>query len=157
MGTDTNMDHAIHHSPNGAGHEESEVSVPFIVISLGVLLVGVFLVCLLVVGIFRYFHAENHVTQIVKETQQQVPPEPRVEEHPWEQILTVRAREDHVLDSYAWIDKKAGVVRIPINEAIDKLAAQGLPTHDYMADINAGSKPPAAAQQKTQGSSNVKQ
>ena len=149
------MDHAIHHSPNGAGHEESEVSVPFIVVSLGVLLVGVVLVCFLVVGIFRYFHTVNNVEQTVKASQQTVPPEPRVEEHPWEQIVTIRAREDHILSSYAWTDKKAGVVRIPIDQAIDKLAKQGLPSHDYMADITAGRKPPVAAQPKTLGSSNV--
>jgi len=149
------MDHAIHHSPNGTGHEESEVSVPFIVVSLFVLLIGVVLVCFLVIGIFRYFHSVNHVEETVRASQQTVPPEPRVEERPWEQLVTVRAREDHVLDSYAWIDKKAGTVRIPVNQAIDKLAKQGLPSHDYLSDIMAGRKAPAPAQPKTQGSSNV--
>lgn len=149
------MDHAIQHSPNGAGHEQTEVSVPFIVGSLVALLIGVFLVCLLVIGIFRYLHHANNVEQIVKESQQTIPPEPRVEEKPWQQLLTVRAREDHVLDSYAWTDKKAGIVRIPIGQAIDKLANQGLPSHDYLADIVAGRKPPAPAQPKTQGSSNA--
>lgn len=37
------MDHSMHSTPNGAGHEKSEVSVRFIVVSLGVLLVGTFL------------------------------------------------------------------------------------------------------------------
>jgi hypothetical protein len=149
------MDQAIHHSPNGAGHEQSEVSVRFIVVSLLVLLVGVVLVCFLVIGIFRYFQTVDHVEENVKASQQQIPPEPRVEERPWEQLVTVRAREDHVLDSYAWTDKKAGIVRIPISQAIDKLANQGLPSHDYLSDIMAGRKAPAPAQAKTQGSSNV--
>jgi len=147
---DTNMDHAIQHSPNGAGHEQSEVSVRTVIVSLAVLLIGAFLVCLLVVGIFRYFHAENKVAQTAKDWKQQIPAEPRVEEHPWEQLITVRAREDHVLSTYAWIDQKEGVVRIPIDQAIEKLAKEGLPSHDYLADIEAGKKQPAP-----KGSSNA--
>lgn len=138
---DTNMDHAAHHNPNGAGHETSEVSVRTIVVSLIVLLIGAIFACLITVGIFQYFHSTNKVAQIEKETKQQIPPEPRVEEHPWEQIVNIRARENHVLSSYAWVDQKNGVVRIPIDKAIDKLAQQGLPSHDYMADIQAGKKP----------------
>ncbi|HYL74230.1 MAG TPA: hypothetical protein VEU96_08485 [Bryobacteraceae bacterium] len=144
------MDHAIPHSPNGAGHEHSEISVRTVVVSLIVLLTGTFMVCLLVVGIFRYFHTENKVAQTAKDWKQQIPAEPRVEEHPWEQLITVRAREDHVLSSYAWIDRKEGTVRIPIDQAIEKLAQQGLPSHDYLADIQAGKKPPVP-----KGSSNV--
>ena len=139
---DTSMDHTIQHNPNGAGHEQREISVPTVIVSLAVLLIGAFLVCLLVVGIFRYFHSENKVAQTAKDWKQQIPAEPRVEEHPWEQLITVRAREDHVLSSYAWIDQKEGTVRIPIDQAIDKLAQQGLPSHDYLADIQAGKKPP---------------
>jgi hypothetical protein len=147
---DINMDHAMQHSPNGAGHEQSEISVRTVIVSLAVLLVGAFLVCLLVVGIFRYFHTENKVAQTAKDWQQQIPPEPRVEEHPAEQLVTVRARENHVLSTYAWLDQKEGTVRIPIDKAIDKLAQQGLPSHDYLADIQAGKKPPTP-----KGSTNV--
>ena len=149
---DTNMEHAAH-SPNGAGHEQSEVSVRVIIVSLAVLLIGALMVCFLVVGIFQYFHHENRVDQIVKNTQQQIPPEPRVEEHPAEQLVTIRARENHVLTTFAWVDQKNGVVRVPINQAIDMLVKQGVESHDYMADIQAGRKPPAA---KAEGPKNGK-
>ena len=154
---DISMEHAAH-SPNGAGHEQSEVSVRVIVVSLAVLLIGALMVCFLVVGIFQYFHHENQVDQIVKNTQQQIPPEPRVEEHPWEQLVTVRAREDHVLNTYAWVDQQNGVVRVPINQAIDMLAKQGVQSHDYMADMQAGRKPPAPKPEatKTEGPRNGK-
>ena len=134
------MDH-VEHSPNGSGHEEREVSVSMIVASLIVLLIGTFLVCLLVIGIFKYFHTVNRVEEATKQSQQQIPPEPRVEEKPFQQLLTVRAREDHVLTSYAWVDKQEGVVRIPIDQAIDKLAKQGLPSHDFTQGTQAGKKP----------------
>lgn len=139
------MDHGVAHSPNGSGHEHREVSVRLIVVSLAALLVGTFLVCLLVIGIFRFFHSTYRVEQSAKENQQQIPPEPRVEERPWEQLVTVRAREDHVLNSYAWVDKGDGTVRIPIDQAIDQLAKKGLPTHDYLEDLQAGRKPKGSA------------
>jgi len=136
------MEIPLHSSPNGAGHEESEISVRFIVISLAVLLVGTFLAALLVVGIFQYFSHTYQPQQTARETPQQIPPEPRVEELPWQQIVNVRARENHVLTSYAWTDKQQGIVRIPIDQAIDKLAEKGLQSHDYLSDILAGRKPP---------------
>jgi hypothetical protein len=127
------MDH--HASPNGAGHETSEVSVRFIAISLGVLLVGAFLVALLTIGIFRFFSDTYQTQESAKQNQQQIPPQPRIEVEPWQQLLDVHAREDHVLSSYAWVDKQQGIVRIPIDQAIDTLAKKGLPTHDYLPDI----------------------
>jgi hypothetical protein len=142
------MEHSLQPSPNGAGHEQREVSVPFIVVSLAVLMIGTFLVALLVVGIFQYFSHTYHPEEAAKQAQVQIPPEPRVEPEPWQQLLTVRAREDHALKSYAWIDKKDGIVRIPIDQAIDALAKKGLPSHDYLSDILAGRKPP-------QGSTNA--
>jgi len=80
------MDHSVEHIPNGSsGHEQSEVDVRTIVVSLAALLVGAMLVALLTIGIFRYFHTVNRVDETLKENPQQIPPEPRVEERPYEQ------------------------------------------------------------------------
>ena len=65
-------------------------------------------------------------------------------------------KEDHILNSYAYVDKESAVVRVPIDKAIDMLAAKGLPSHNYLDDILAGKKPPAAAKQPEQGNSNAK-
>jgi hypothetical protein len=157
------MEHTIPHSPNGAGHEQREVSVRLIVVSLGFLAVGTFFVFLLVVGIFRYFYDTDKTAE--SRRQGVVPPEPRIEVAPYEQIQQLRAHEDHILNSYAWVDKSAGTVRVPISRAIDMLAAKGLPSHNYLDDILAGKKPAAAgsppagsppAGQAKQGSSNAK-
>ena len=136
------MEHSIQPTPNGAGHEKSEVSVRFIVISLGVLLVGTFLVALLVVGIFQFFSHTYQTQESAKQNQPHIPREPRIEVEPWQQLVNVHAREDHVLSSYAWVDKKDGTVRIPIEQAMDELAKKGLPSHDYLSDIVSGRKSP---------------
>ena len=154
------MEHTVHHSPNGAGHEESEVSVRLIVVSLAGLAVATFFVFVLVVGIFRYFYDTYSTEQATKLSQPVIPPEPRIEVAPYEQVQQLRAKEDHILTTYAWVDKDGGKVRVPIDQAIDMLAAKGLPSHNYLDDILAGRKSPAAAAPKAnnqqQGSSNAK-
>jgi hypothetical protein len=156
------MEHTVHHSPNGAGHEQSEVSVRLIVVSLAFLAVATFLVFLLVVGIFRYFYDTYSTEEATRLSRPVVPPEPRIEVAPWEQYQQLRVQEDHVLNSYAWIDKQNGVVRVPIDRAIDLLATKGLPSHNYLDDILAGRKSPAPAPEKAesgpakQGNSNAK-
>jgi len=139
------MEHTLQHSPNGAGHEQTEVSVKFIVVSLGFLAVATFLICVLVVGIFRYFYSYYDTAEATRLSQPVIPPEPRLEVAPYEQFQQLRAHENHVLSTYAWVDKQAGTVRIPIDRAIDLLAEKGLPSHNYLDDILAGRKPPVAA------------
>ncbi len=153
------MEHTVQHSPNGAGHEQSEVSVRLIVISLAFLAVFTFLVCILVVGIFNYLHSEYHTAEAERLAQPVIPPEPRLEVYGPRQLLELHAHEDHVLNSYAWVDKDAGMVRIPIDRAIDLLAQKGLPSHNYLDDILAGRKAPVskpAPASKSQGSSDAK-
>jgi len=41
--------------------------------------------------------------------------------------------EEKVLNSYGWVDQKAGIARIPISRAIDIIAAQGLPSRPAMS------------------------
>jgi len=57
----------------------------------------------------------------------QIPPQPRLQEHPWEELQQLRARENKELATYGWQDQKAGIVRIPISRAIDMVAEKGLP------------------------------
>jgi hypothetical protein len=57
-----------------------------------------------------------------------MPPAPQLEETPILDLARERAAEDQVLNSYAWIDKQNGIVRLPIDKAIDLLAQRGLPS-----------------------------
>ncbi|MGD9764431.1 MAG: hypothetical protein AB7V27_12005 [Candidatus Binatia bacterium] len=62
-----------------------------------------------------------------------MPPQPRLQAHPLRDLHDLRAAEEETLNSYGWVDKDAGVVRIPIARAIDLLAER------------AGQKPEATA------------
>ena len=55
------------------------------------------------------------------------PPEPRLQTEPVLDLQKLRARDAERLSTYAWVDRDAGVVRLPIERAIEILAARGLP------------------------------
>ncbi len=55
-----------------------------------------------------------------------LPPEPRLQPSPSADLQSLRAEEEAVLGSYGWVDRAAGVGRIPIERAIAILTATGL-------------------------------
>jgi hypothetical protein len=114
-----------------AGHETREFSTTPIVVG-GVLLA---LVVGLAVVVATWFQA-SWVGQPLSLSQPPglatpalppPPPEPRLEAEPGQQLRQVRAAEDQVLTSTAWVDRQAGIVRIPIDRALDLLAANPPP------------------------------
>jgi hypothetical protein len=58
---------------------------------------------------------------------------PRIEEHPAETLQDLRTHENKVLNSYGWVDKKAGVVHMPIDRAMDLVLQRGLPVRKEAA------------------------
>jgi hypothetical protein len=57
-----------------------------------------------------------------------LPPEPRLQTNPRDDLAHLRDSEDRLLTSYGWIDRNAGIVRIPIDQAMTLIAERGLPT-----------------------------
>jgi hypothetical protein len=43
------------------------------------------------------------------------------------ELLEMRATEDAVLHSYGWMDRPAGIIRMPIDRAMELLVERGLP------------------------------
>jgi len=56
-----------------------------------------------------------------------LPPEPRLQTNPRADLRELRQQEDAVLASYGWADKNAGIVRIPIADAMKLTVQRGLP------------------------------
>jgi hypothetical protein len=55
------------------------------------------------------------------------PPEPRLEAQSGQTLDPYRAAEEQKLNSYGWVDRQAGVARMPIDRAMDLVAQRGLP------------------------------
>jgi hypothetical protein len=113
-------------------HETTDVDIRgLLIFAVGLLATGV-AIHLLVWVLLLYFDArEARKTTIeypLAATQgNRVPPEPRLQTNPRQDLLDLRAQEDEVLRSYGWIDRNAGVVRIPIEEAMRLTLERGLP------------------------------
>jgi len=54
-------------------------------------------------------------------------PAPQLQADPLLDLSKVRAHEDSVLSTYGWSDRKAGLVRVPIEQAMTLLLQKGLP------------------------------
>ena len=56
----------------------------------------------------------------------QVPPEPRLVVREHADLVSVLKGEEEILDTYGWVDKERGIVRVPIARAMELLAKEGL-------------------------------
>ncbi|MNL63672.1 hypothetical protein D3C87_1878270 [compost metagenome] len=54
-------------------------------------------------------------------------PGPGVRVESAEDLARLRQSEEQLLGSYAWVDRRAGIVRIPIDRAMTLVASRGLP------------------------------
>jgi hypothetical protein len=135
------------------GFERQDLSPRDVYGFLGALAVGVIAVAVLLSGLYHAMDAyeKNHqpsqsplVQQSQADTREISPgeisafPQPRLERNERLEINDFLLREEQVLDSYGWVDQKTGVVRIPIERAMQLIAQRGLPTTP-----KAGTVPPS--------------
>jgi hypothetical protein len=52
------------------------------------------------------------------------PPEPRLQTAPQDDLKALRAAETIKLETYGWIDRKGGVVRIPVERSMELLVEE---------------------------------
>lgn len=119
-----------------ARHESYSLNVrPLVLFGVGLaLLIGVSF--LLMERLFEYFgtqQAEVAAPLSPSAGERQPPPEPRLQVTPQTDFQQLRAAEDTVLNSYGWVNREAGIVRIPIDRAIELLAERGLPARGEKA------------------------
>ena len=142
----------IRHTPNpGVGHETSDVNV-WAIGRFAIALVAICMISLLLLlGLFKYFqsHEETGVANTVEP--RKLFPQPQLQQTPVVDLRTIRVEEDKVLNSYGWVDEKKGLVRIPIDQAIDVLAKRGLRSRAL-----AHEQSPAAAGTPTESGQGVK-
>lgn len=122
-----------HGHANGSGHEHREVTPGLLIMCALGLAVTVTITCFVVLGLFNYFKTHQEPNQVLSPMANPaaLPPEPRLQIEGTVQIQELREKEDHVLNSYAWVDQKSGAVRVPIDKAMDLLLQRGLPVRNY--------------------------
>jgi hypothetical protein len=59
-----------------------------------------------------------------------LPPAPRLQTNPFEDRAALHADEEQQLSSYGWSDRDTGIVRIPIDRAMELISERGIPGWD---------------------------
>jgi hypothetical protein len=114
-------------------HETTDVDIRVLMRFVGGLLAAGIVILALVGLLFVYFARREARPAplefpLAATEQNRLPPEPRLQTNPREDLQHFREQEDTVLTSYGWVDRNAGIVRIPIDEAMKLTIARGLPT-----------------------------
>jgi hypothetical protein len=115
------------------GHEEKDINVLAVSKFTIGLTLGVIASLLVVAGLLNFLlktdpERNAKPSAIALTNPQKEPPEPRLQSTPKIDIRQFRADEDAILNSYAWIDPDKGIVRIPVDRALDLVAKEGLPS-----------------------------
>lgn len=119
----------------GKGHEVRDVNFGNVMLIGAALLALVFVVMLVTVGILELMSSTPVASKLpasrfAEEMRDWKPPEPRLESSPASTLAEVRTREDSLLNAYHWMNKDSGIARIPIERAMEIIAARGLPFRD---------------------------
>jgi hypothetical protein len=113
--------------------EESDVNPRYVVLTGVGVLVFMYVAAMFVYLPFKHFSRERakQSPPPLPITAQAVhgvylPPEPRLQQDPESDLAQYMAAANEKLNSYGWIDRKAGVVSIPINQAVDLIVQRGI-------------------------------
>ena len=112
-------------------HELRDVTVrPIVGFCIGLFLLVAFSFWVTRV-MFNYFAAREAKsaswTSSLMRERPQLPPEPRLEVLPVQDLKQIHAAEERILHSFGWVNQSSGIVRIPIERAMQLIAERGLP------------------------------
>ncbi|HWI58284.1 MAG TPA: hypothetical protein VNZ22_13735, partial [Bacillota bacterium] len=120
----------------GAGHETRDLSVPWVFGIVGFLAVSGIAIQFILAGMLSGLKSKpaprDRFTPIEQVRRAAGPPAqyPRLQVSPPADLQTFRQREETELDTYGWVNQSSGVVRLPIERAMDLLMEQGLPVRE---------------------------
>jgi hypothetical protein len=150
--------HAVHHgtaddeyafTPVGAGHEHTDASVGLILKFAIWLVVAALVVHVGSKVMFDVMVSQSEPTAPLEfplagsTTETRLPAGPRLQRFPATEIYEFRQQERQLLNSYGWVDRNAGTVRIPIDEAMRLTIERGLPARAQAPASADGTAAPA--------------
>ena len=122
------MDEIKHPRDPHAGHETTDINVW----AVGKFAIGLVIVCvvslLLLFGLLKFFQSREETSVANTVEPVKLFPEPQLQKTEILDLKALHAEEDKLLNGYAWVDPKQGIVRIPVDRAIEVLAKRGLPS-----------------------------
>lgn len=117
-------------APQG-GYEKSDASPRVLLYFALVVAVILAAASLSLIWLFKYFQkAENPGSFVAAPfaAERPLPPLPRIQPNPGADMQNYYQSQQSLLNSYGWIDRQNGIVRLPIDRAMELLLERGLPT-----------------------------
>ncbi len=121
------------HTPGGQpGYETRDFNLRAIVAFAIVLILVCLVSAVAMLWTFRYLdsrlvQSDARVSPLALPPGQ-LPPEPRLLTNEPANLATYRQQQDELVTTYGWVDKDAGIVRIPVERAKELILERGLPT-----------------------------
>jgi hypothetical protein len=121
-------------TPEGAGYEHTDAAVGPVAKFLFWLFVAAVLTHFGLAGVYKLMidqgvksEAGERRYPLAATEEQRLPPVPRLQQFPRNELFTFRTEERDRLETYGWENKAAGTVHIPIEEAMKLTVERGLP------------------------------
>ena len=117
------------HQAEGHHHEEKDVDVIGVVLVAALVLLIVAISYLTAQGLLRFVRKGRSAADVASYTvgEKSEFPQPRLEVHPAADLADFEKVSERQLHSYGWVDRKGGLVHIPIEQAMQLLLDRGLP------------------------------
>ena len=117
-------------TPEGAGYEHTDANV-WQIAKFGLWLLLTAIVVHVGMGFtYQMLIERSKVTgeqpyPLASTSEPRLPPEPRLQQFPRNELYEFRMKEEQQLHSYGWVDKNAGTVHIPIEDAMRLMLERG--------------------------------
>ncbi|HYC00927.1 MAG TPA: hypothetical protein VEC57_17470 [Candidatus Limnocylindrales bacterium] len=136
------MKHEKAHEPGHEGHEHTEIAgiqfeetdINYRPITLAAIYGTVVTVTFVALawGTFQYLRGREAALSppanpLAAKHARKEPPEPRLQADPRADLLALRAAEDAALSKLAWVNRRNGIVQVPIERAMEIVVSKGLP------------------------------
>jgi hypothetical protein len=119
------------HKQGEVRHETTDISARTVFWGMFSLAVLVAAAMLLLLGVYRYFAAEHArrdpALHPLAAERPALPPEPRLQPIPAQDMEQMRRAEQQRLSTYGWVDRQQGIVRLPVERAMELIEQRGLP------------------------------
>ncbi len=103
----------------GQGHEPDDLAARSVLGWAGIVLAGLLLVAVAAYWLVGWYGRSTPGATRGTEAPAVAAPQPHLQVNPAQDLSTHRASKQRLLHEYAWVDRRAGKVRIPIDRAME--------------------------------------
>ena len=121
-------------TPEGASYEHTDTAIAPVAKFLFWLFIAAILTHFGLAGVYKLMidqgvksEASERRYPLAAGEERRMPPVPRLQQFPRNELYTFRNEERDRLETYGWESKAAGTVHIPIEEAMKLMVERGLP------------------------------